>query len=243
MGTRSCPAHPVRSTTLPHGGTRRSLEYTARQVTHSPSTWGHVPLSPQDRQEAGAQTGLGPCLLGACSPPWHTGLGAGPAGLPSALAAGPWAALRMLTWAPTSRRSLQQPCKGRGISGSRSGLSGVQTPRSPHGLHQPLGMAGPCARLGSHVGPQDCLSQQASCRAPSPGPTLWHPAPGHPGPAPSTPQGSPPASHTGSAGTPWASPSALSLPGEPTGEPTFPSEGSSLFPLQRAGQTGCPPDT
>ena len=52
------------------------------------------------------------------------------------------------TLEPTSRRSLQQPCKGRGISGSRSGLSGVQTPRSPHGLHQPLGMAPTFCRMG-----------------------------------------------------------------------------------------------
>ena len=159
--------------------------------------------------------------------------------------------LRMLTRSPTSQWSLQQPCEGAGRLGvevwapvpASAGFSGVQTPRSWHSLHQPPGTVGPCAGLRSHVGPQDCLSQQASCQAPSPGPTLWHPIPGHPGPALSTPQGTPPASHTGSEGIPWASPSALSWPREPTGESTFPSEGGFLFPLQRAGRTGCPPDT
>lgn len=90
------------------------------------------------------------------------------------------------------------------------------------------------------MGPQDCLYQQAPpAELPAPGPppsTLLLDTPALPS---ALPQGTPPASHTGSSGTPWACASALSSPGKPT----FPSEGGSLFPLQRAGQTGCPPDT
>lgn len=90
--TRSCLAHPVRSTVLPHWGTQRSPEYTGRQVARLPSPCGHMLLLPQDRRETGARTGPRPRLLGARSPSRHMGQGAGPAGLPSALAAGPWGA-------------------------------------------------------------------------------------------------------------------------------------------------------
>lgn len=43
VGTRSCPAHPVRSTALPHGGDVEEPEYRARQLLHTgPLTHLHL---------------------------------------------------------------------------------------------------------------------------------------------------------------------------------------------------------
>lgn len=119
-------ARPIRSGAqlCPMQGTRRSPSRARQLLRTGPLTHLHLGARAAAtlRQSgswgsdgAGWGQGLRLLLLGAHSPLWHTGLGAGPAGLPSALAASPRPAGQLSGC--SHGRSLQQPCKGAGRLG------------------------------------------------------------------------------------------------------------------------------